>query len=62
MPAAYISFFADVNPTTSAALVGNIFHQVNTGATEIHILISTPGGGVDHGVEDKCNIEIAHTF
>jgi ATP-dependent protease ClpP protease subunit len=48
--AAYISFFADINPMTSATLVGNIFDQVNKGATEIHLLFSTPGGMVDEGV------------
>jgi len=28
----------------SAALIGNIFHQINDGATEVYLLISTPGG------------------
>ena len=50
MPAAYISFLADVNPHTSAVLVGVIFDQINKGATEIHLLLSTPGGLVDSGV------------
>jgi ATP-dependent Clp protease, protease subunit len=50
MAASYISFLADVNPHTSAVLVGNIFDQINKGATEIHLLLSTPGGNVDHGV------------
>jgi ATP-dependent Clp protease, protease subunit len=50
MSAAYISFFADINPMTSATLVGNVFDQLNRGATEIHLLLSTPGGMVDEGV------------
>jgi ATP-dependent Clp protease, protease subunit len=27
-----------------------VFHQINSGATEIHLLLSTPGGGVDDGI------------
>ena len=50
MSAAYISFFADINPMTSATLVGNVFDQLNRGATEINLLLSTPGGMVDEGV------------
>ena len=49
MAAAYISFFADVNPQTSAVLIGSVFDQINKGASEIHLLLSTVGGGVDQG-------------
>jgi ATP-dependent Clp protease, protease subunit len=51
MTTSYISFFADINPMTSAALVGNIFDQINKGgANAIYLLLSTPGGTVDHGI------------
>ena len=50
MPISYISFLADINPQTSAALIGTIFDQISKGASEIYLLLSTPGGTVDHGV------------
>jgi ATP-dependent Clp protease protease subunit len=50
MPTSYISFLADINPITSAALVATVFEEVRKGATEVYLMLSTPGGTVDHGV------------
>jgi ATP-dependent protease ClpP protease subunit len=50
MTTSYISFLADINPITSAALIAAIFEEIRKGATEVYLLLSTPGGTVDHGV------------
>jgi ATP-dependent Clp protease, protease subunit len=50
MPTAYISFTADINNVTSAALVGAIFDQINRGCAEIYLMLSTAGGNVDDGI------------
>jgi hypothetical protein len=34
MPTSYISFLADINPITSAALVATVFEEVRKGATK----------------------------
>jgi ATP-dependent Clp protease protease subunit len=50
MPIAYISFTADVNNVTSAALVGTVFDHINRGFSEIYLMLSTAGGNVDDGI------------
>lgn len=50
MPTSYISFTADINNVTAAALIGAVFDQINRGASEIYLLLSTAGGNVDDGI------------
>jgi ATP-dependent Clp protease protease subunit len=50
MPIPYIPFTADINNVTGAALIGTIFDQINKGATEIYLMLSTAGGNVDDGI------------
>ena len=47
---AYISFSAEINIRTAEQLLGAIFEQISQGATGIYLLFSTPGGGVDPGI------------
>jgi ATP-dependent protease ClpP protease subunit len=49
-PAAYISFSAEIVPQTIEVLLGTVSNLVNNGHTEIHLLLSTPGGSVMHGI------------
>lgn len=46
----YVSFLAEVNPTTSEALIGTIGGQLQAGFTELHLMLSTPGGNVREGI------------
>ena len=46
----YISFSAEINVATTEQLLGATFEQIAQGATEIYLLLSTPGGLVDQGV------------
>ena len=46
----YVSFSAEININTTEQLLGAVFDQVNAGATGIYLLLSTPGGFVDQGV------------
>lgn len=46
----YLSFSAEVNPSTTEALITATANLTNQGATEIHLLLSTPGGSVMHGI------------
>ena len=50
MKEVYIQFMAGVNPQTSSVLVQNINDFVRQGFEKIHLLISTPGGSVFHGL------------
>jgi ATP-dependent Clp protease, protease subunit len=47
---AYVSFSADVNPQTTEVLLGNVAHLIGQGFRKIHLLLSTPGGSVAHGI------------
>lgn len=47
---AYISFSAEINPQTTEVLLGQVAHLVSQGFRKIHILLSTPGGSVAHGI------------
>ena len=40
----YISFISEINKTTSEALLSVVAQQIQEGAKEIHLLISSPGG------------------
>jgi len=46
----YVSFSADVNPTTSEALLAACAQIANAGIPELYLLLSTPGGSVMHGM------------
>lgn len=44
-----VSFSAEVNPTTSEALLGVLIDLSNKKVKEVHLLLSTPGGAVMSG-------------
>lgn len=48
--AAYVSFHAEINQTTSEALLSVIARQLQEGRRDIHLMLSTPGGGVANGL------------
>ena len=47
---AYISFSAEIVPQTTEALIALMAQQANAGVSEVHLLLSTPGGNVMHGM------------
>lgn len=47
---AYIRFMAPVTPQTSAALMNAIDIKISEGVKRLHLLISSPGGSVLHGL------------
>ncbi len=47
---AYISFQAEVNPSTSEALLSVVAKQIQDGHRHIHLLLSTPGGNTNNGI------------
>jgi ATP-dependent Clp protease protease subunit len=49
-PPAFISFSAEITPPTVEQLLGSVTGFVNQGFREIHLMLSTPGGSVMHGV------------
>jgi len=49
-PPAFISFAAEIVPQTVEALLNAFTNFVNQGFREIHLLLSTPGGSVMHGI------------
>jgi ATP-dependent Clp protease, protease subunit len=49
-PPVFISFSAEIVPQTTEILLGSIALHVNQGFQEIHLLLSTPGGSVSHGI------------
>jgi ATP-dependent protease ClpP protease subunit len=49
-PSVWISFHAEVNPTTSEALLSVVAQQVNEGRKDIHLMLTTPGGIVANGL------------
>ena len=46
----YISFSSMVIPHTAQVLMGALTNAVNNGCTQIHLLLSTPGGTVAEGI------------
>lgn len=46
----WISFSAEVNPQTTEGLISAFGALTNQGATEVNLLLSTPGGSVMHGM------------
>ena len=46
----YISFSAEINPSTTENLIAAMGACVNRGVKEVCLLISTPGGGVMNGL------------
>lgn len=49
-PPAFISFTAEVVPQTTEALLLAVTNFVNQGFKEVHLLLSSPGGSVAHGI------------
>jgi ATP-dependent Clp protease protease subunit len=49
-PPAFISFAAEIVPQTTEALLRAMTDFTNQGFKEIHLLLSTPGGSVMHGI------------
>jgi ATP-dependent protease ClpP protease subunit len=49
-PPAFISFTAEIVPQTTEALLLAVTNFVNQGFKEIHLLLSSPGGSVMHGI------------
>jgi ATP-dependent protease ClpP protease subunit len=48
--AVYISFSANVNQITAQQLIAACAIEVNQGADELVLVLSSPGGGVDDGI------------
>lgn len=46
----YLSFSAEINPSTTEHLINVMAQLSNQGATEVHLMLSTPGGSVMHGI------------
>ena len=46
----YISFSADINPTTTQGLLGVMAQQAQQGVKTVYLLLSTPGGNVMNGL------------
>lgn len=46
----YLSFSAEIMPQPTEQLIAAAATLTNQGATEIHLLLSTPGGSVMHGI------------
>jgi ATP-dependent protease ClpP protease subunit len=44
-----VSFSAEINTNTAESLIATVATLTNQGATEIRLLLSTPGGSVMHG-------------
>lgn len=49
-PLVYLIFFAAFRPETARALLTTAGECANAGVEEVHLLIGTPGGGVDAGI------------
>jgi ATP-dependent Clp endopeptidase proteolytic subunit ClpP len=47
---AWIRFMAEVNPMTASALMRAIDSRLASGTTHLHLLLSSPGGSVFHGL------------
>ena len=46
----YISFTAPINQITTDGLIAVVGQQVALGHDEVHLMLSTPGGSVSHGI------------
>jgi ATP-dependent Clp protease, protease subunit len=46
----YVSFSAEINAHTTESLIAVMADSVTKKATEIHLLLSTPGGNVMNGI------------
>lgn len=46
----WISFSAEINPNTTEGLISALAALHNQGASEVNLLLSTPGGSVMHGM------------
>lgn len=46
----YVNFFAEFHPQSTRALMTVMSECAERGAEEVHLLISTPGGGVHAGI------------
>lgn len=46
----YISFSAEINPSTTEVLLATMAQCVNNGVKDVHLLLSTPGGAVMNGL------------
>src|SRR5437660_794178 len=46
----YVSFSADINPTTTEGLLGVCAQLANNRVQEVYLLLSSPGGSVMHGM------------
>lgn len=46
----YVIFFAGFRPETARALLETMTQCANQGVEEVHLLLGTPGGGVDAGI------------
>lgn len=46
----YVSFSAEINVNTTESLISVMANLVNQRAKEVHLLLSTPGGSVMHGL------------
>lgn len=45
----YVSFSAEINPSTTESLINGMANLHNSNATEVHLLFSTPGGSIMNG-------------
>ena len=50
VPAAYISFSAEIDVKTTEGLLNIMAQCANQKVPEVHLLLSTPGGSVMHGI------------
>jgi ATP-dependent protease ClpP protease subunit len=46
----YVSFSAEINANTTESLISVMANLVNRRAKAVHLLLSTPGGNVMHGL------------
>ncbi len=49
-PVTYVSFSAEINPTTSESLIAAMANCANKGVQEVYLMLSTPGGSVMNGM------------
>ncbi len=49
-PVVYVSFSAEINPSTSESLIAALANCAGQGVPEVHLLLSTPGGSVMNGM------------
>lgn len=49
-PLVYISFSADINPSTAESLISAMAACANVKVQQVHVLLSTPGGNVREGL------------